>query len=216
MIDLGEPHRLILVRHGRTPHTAAGLVSGAGMDPQPGLDEVGLQQAAAVARHLTEHPESPDPAGRVLVASPLLRTRQTAEAVSRLWRAPAAPTDDRWAEAHFGDWEGLGVPEIQQRSPGRWEEMLQDPALSPPGGESWLAVRERVLDAWQEAAVGAPGGVHVIVTHLTPIRVVLAEALGMPHWAMMRLAPGPGSVTVLDRWRDGGMRVVSVGERPGG
>ena len=214
MSDLGQPHRLILVRHGRTPHTAAGLVSGAGMDPQPALDEVGLRQAEAVARHLTQHPDAPDPATAGLFASPLMRTRQTAAAVSRLWQDRAAATDGRWAEADFGEWEGLSVPEIQGRYPGAWERMLQDPALQPPGGESWQAVRERVLDVWHEAAAGSPGGIDVVVTHLTPIRVVLQEALGMPHWAMMRLAPGPGTVTVLDRWRDGGLRVVSLGERP--
>ena len=62
---------LILVRHGRTEANAGGLLQGRLDLP---LDDLGRAQAAAAGKALTG-------ASRV-VSSPLLRTRQTAEAGS--------------------------------------------------------------------------------------------------------------------------------------
>src|SRR6476619_5094200 len=70
---MGDPTRLVLVRHGRPDGTW-------GRDPDPGLDAVGREQAAAVAEVLA--PLGPLP----VVVSPLRRTRET-----------AAPLLGRWA-----------------------------------------------------------------------------------------------------------------------
>jgi probable phosphoglycerate mutase len=210
-VDLGQPHRLVLVRHGRTAHTAAELISGAGADPSPPLDEVGVGQARAAAAALAALAAQSGPVDD-LRCSTLLRARQTAHEVGAALGLGPADLDDRWAEAHFGSWEGLSVAEVLARHPGAWEALLADEGLAPPAGEAYVAVQERVLAAWQQLAV--PGRTSVVVTHLTPIRVVLAHALDLSRPAALRLAPGPGSLTVLERWQDGGTRVLTVGERP--
>lgn len=204
------PHRLILVRHGQTAHTAEFRVSGAGYRPEPELDVEGRQQADRIGQHLARQQA---PIDEVLV-SPMLRAQQTAEAiVSRLQTAKATVAAD-WSEAHFGEWEGLGVAEIVQRFPGAWEAALDDPDLAPAGGESLTAVRQRVLAAWDRHVV--PGRTTMVVTHLTPIRAVLAHALDIPQSSFARLVALPGSVTIVDRWSDGGASVLAVGERPDG
>jgi probable phosphoglycerate mutase len=147
-----------------------------------------------------------------VVMSPLLRSRQTAGVIAERLGAVHSCVADQWSEAHFGQWEGLGVPEVVERYPGRWEEMIADPAVRPPGGDSLLDVRERVLSAWRSAVV--PGRTTLVVTHLTPIRIVVAEALGTRHEAFPRVFAAPGSITVLDRWQDWGTAVIAVGERP--
>jgi broad specificity phosphatase PhoE len=103
--------RLVLVRHGRA---AAGWDA----DLDPGLDDVGHRQAAAVAEAL--HPLGPLP----IVVSPLRRTRETAAPLEARWGVEAVveplvgeivgPTDDLAArgawlrEAMAGTWSDLG------------------------------------------------------------------------------------------------------------
>lgn len=204
------PHRLILVRHGQTVHTAEFRVSGAGFRPEPELDPDGLRQAHQIGRHLAQQEAPIDE----VLASPMLRAQQTVAAMLEQLGAEAAALAPDWSEAHFGEWEGLAVPEIVERYPGDWESMLDDPDRAPPGGESLTQVRQRVLAAWDRQS--APGRTTLVVTHLTPIRVVLAHALSTPQSAFGRVVALPGSVTIVDRWEDGGAVVLAMGERPDG
>jgi broad specificity phosphatase PhoE len=66
--------RLVLVRHGRA-------TGGWDDDPNPGLDELGQQQAVAVARRLAAGPPI------AIVSSPLRRCRETAAALAKTWSA---------------------------------------------------------------------------------------------------------------------------------
>lgn len=206
--SVAAPHRLILVRHGQTPHTAAGLISGSGFRPEPRLDQDGYRQALGAAERLTMRAERIDQ----LLASPLLRTRQTAELIAeQVGLEPASPAR-AWAESNFGAWEGMSVEDVVRRFPGGWEGLIADAEAAPPGGESLSQVRHRVLEAWRD--LENPGRTSVVVTHLTPIRIVVAECLGTPLEAFGRIMAAPGSITVVDRWADGGVAVLTVGEGP--
>ncbi len=204
--DLGPPHRIILIRHGQTAHTVGDLISGSGSDPQPDLDGEGLAQARAAAARLSQWVGAVDR----IVTSPLPRARQTAQEVARGSQV-ALTQDASWTEAHFGSWESLSVAEVVDRFPGQWEAMIGDPLLGPPQGESLDRVRRRVIAAWD--SLGGQAGTTVVVTHLTPIRIVLAHILGTPHESFGRLLVRPGSLTVIDRWADAGAVVITVGER---
>lgn len=205
-----QPHRLILVRHGQTVHTAQFRISGAGFRPEPILDEAGMQQAHAIGEHLARQQIRIDE----VLTSPLVRARQTAAAMLEHLAAGELTLAEPWSEAHFGAWEGMSVPEVVERFPGAWEAMLRDPDLAPPGGESLAQVRHRVLAAWDQRA--APGRTTLVVTHLTPIRIVVARALSTPQEAFARVVALPGSVTIVDRWPDGGTALLALGERPDG
>lgn len=61
---------LIIARHGRTPANAAGELLGR-RDPE--LDDLGRDQAVAIAMAV--------PSGARVISSPLLRCRQTADAI---------------------------------------------------------------------------------------------------------------------------------------
>src|SRR4029453_404852 len=94
----------------------------------------------AAARHL---------AGRgidVIVASPLQRTRQTAEAAAAVLGVPIE-FDGDLRELDFGSWEGLTAGEAREKSPlafRRWSGALD---VRPPGGESVADVSTRVARA---------------------------------------------------------------------
>lgn len=206
--DLADPHRLVLIRHGQTSHTAARRISGAGYRPEPGLDDMGREQASAAAQRLLRSGVAVDD----FVVSPLLRAQQTAAVIGERLGLPGASLEADWSEAHFGSWEGLTAAEVSARQPGAWQAMIGDPAVPPPGGESLLQVRARVLARWRASAV--PGRTSLVVTHLTPIRIVLADTLGVPDEKFMQLLAAPGSITIVDSWSDGGAAVITMGERP--
>lgn len=114
-----------LVRHGKA---AAGF----GSHPDPGLDDIGRKQAAAVAKMLDlQHQHRPK-----LLSSPLARAYETAQVLAGHWQAPIeiesrvaeipSPTKDlearaQWlSEAMAGNWSSLDET-VQQ-----WRQALAD------------------------------------------------------------------------------------------
>ena len=87
---------LIVVRHGRTPANAAGQLLGR-RDPE--LDELGRAQAAAVGIAI--------PTAARVISSPLMRCRQTAEAINT-----SVEIDERLIEVDYGDFEGLAIGDV--------------------------------------------------------------------------------------------------------
>lgn len=150
---------LILVRHGRTAANAAGLLQGRADHP---LDEVGQAQAARIAVALGD-------VDRV-VSSPLLRARETAAHLGR-----AVEIDDRWSELDYGEFEGRPLHEVSAQDWARWRA---DPHFAPPGGESLLALHERVCAALVDLADAARRDTVVVVAHVSPIKSAVAWALG--------------------------------------
>ncbi|NMB61848.1 MAG: histidine phosphatase family protein, partial [Chloroflexi bacterium] len=86
--------RLILVRHGRTSANQAGRIGAIKDYP---LDETGKEQAARVARRLKR-----DFPIAVIYASPILRTKQTAQAVADEFGLGDIQFRDELKEYYFG------------------------------------------------------------------------------------------------------------------
>ncbi|TDE13506.1 bifunctional RNase H/acid phosphatase [Jiangella asiatica] len=204
--ELGTPTTLLIVRHGQTALTAARRFSGGGVDG-PELDEVGRGQAARAAELLAA-------SGAIaVVASPMVRTRQTAEAVAaRL--GVSVRVDDDWRECHFGDWEGRTLAEITERYPEGVASWYGSTATAPPGGESLDDVARRVSVARDKLLARYPGQTVVVVTHSMPMRVLTRIALGAPPATLFRLLPAPGSVTEIQHYADGTIALPRFGQRP--
>jgi len=230
--DPGAPAVLLVVRHGRTPLTAQGAFSGSG-GADPELSDDGRADAARVAGLLAglvaglvagqvagqvpaASPSGPLPdVGRVdhLVCSPLARTRQTARIIGdRLGLQPVA--DPAWQEIGFGAWDGLRYDEVAARWPRELLAWQGSATVAPPGGESLAAFAEQVRAARSRLVAAHPGRTVAVVTHATPARVVLQEALDAGDAALWRTRVSPGSVTAVRYWRDGGVEVVAVNHLP--
>jgi len=70
--------------------------------------------------------------------------------------------------------------------------------VAPGGtGESFLAVEERVLAALDRLLVAHLGRTVVVVSHVTPIKTLVAHALDAPLRSLFRMELAPASVTVL-------------------
>jgi alpha-ribazole phosphatase len=193
-----------LVRHGQTELNKARRYQGATDSPLTGF---GLLQAEALARRLRRIPF------KVAVVSPFLRSRVTAEAILGDRDVPIVE-DPRWNEVHHGRWEGLTYREVRTRFPQeantRFSDALHGRAT---GGESLAEVAERVARAWSSMLQQSPGGRVLVVTHATPVQLVLCALSGMApalHW---RWRIDLGSVTALDVY-GGGAIVRMVNEMP--
>jgi probable phosphoglycerate mutase len=133
----GKPTPTVLLRHGQTSMSVHNRYAGRSDVP---LTDTGVQQAAAAAKRLAT-------AGiGAIVTSPLQRAVQTAGEVAAVTGVPVV-TDDGFRETDFGAWEGLTFAEVRERWPSEMTAWLADPAVAPPGGESFTEVSERVTAA---------------------------------------------------------------------
>jgi broad specificity phosphatase PhoE len=157
------------------------------------LTDLGRRQAAAVGASLAGLDVA-----RVVV-SPLLRARQTAEAFGLPATVPVE-VDERWIELDYGSWDGQP---LRSMSASAWDGWRADPSFSPPGGESLVALAERVSGACADLAAAGECGDRdvVVVSHVSPIKAAVAWALGVgpeTSWRMFldvaavcRIAVGP-------------------------
>ena len=189
----GEPTVTALLRHGQTPMSVQKRYAGRTDAP---LTEVGVQQAAAAAKRLAS-------AGLgVIVTSPLLRTVQTAQAVAAVTGA-AVVTDDGFRETDFGAWEGLTFAEVRERWPAEISAWLADPEVAPPGGESFTDVSARVTAALDRVLAARAGQTVLIVSHVTPIKMLVAAALLAPPAALYRMHLDVAALSEIDWYADG-------------
>jgi broad specificity phosphatase PhoE len=193
---------LHLLRHGQ--HDLGGGVL-AGRMSGVGLTERGRTEIAAVAERLADENIA------ALYASPLQRTRESAELLSERLGLPIEFRDDLM-ELDFGEWTGTTFDSI--RADPRWQSWSRHRSLSRiPGGETMRAVQFRAVEAILEIGERHRDSASVIVSHGDVIRSALVFALGMPLDFYGRIEVAQGSLSTI-RIDDGGIRVVSINERP--
>ncbi len=203
----GPPCTTALLRHGQTALSVERRFSGRGADPE--LTDVGLAQAAAAARRLAADAQTTPYAA--VYSSPLRRAGQTAAAVAAALNLPVR-TDERLAETDFGEWDGYTFAEVQAEWPADLEKWLADPAVAPPGGESFASTMVRVQDAREEIAAAHLGERVLLVTHVTPIKSLLREALDAPPAVFYRLHLDLASLCEVDWYADDAAVVRSMND----
>ncbi|GAA1738959.1 hypothetical protein GCM10009809_37890 [Isoptericola hypogeus] len=195
----GEVRTVVLVRHGVTPLTEVRVYSGGGV-PGPSLTTRGRTQAARAADAVFRIGKDlwPDlPRAGVLVASPMVRTLETAAAVGRRIGSHVQ-LDERFAECVFGDWEGLTPDRIADGWPEEFTAWATTGTQPAPGGESYADVGERAWAGLRDVVASSPGASStVVVAHTVTIRSLVGRALGAPPASWPRLRVPPCSLTVL-------------------
>ena len=189
----GEPTATLLLRHGQTPMSVQKRY--AGLTDAP-LTDTGVRQAVAAAKRLAS-------AGiDAIVASPLQRAVRTAEEVAAVTGIPVL-TDDGFRETDFGAWEGLTFAEVRERWPSEMTAWLADPEVAPPGGESFAEVSERVTAALHRVLAGRTGQRILVVSHVTPIKTLVAAVLLAPPAALYRMHLDVAALCEIDWYADG-------------
>lgn len=169
------PSVLWLVRHGQSAGNVArdaAQAEGAHRIPltlrdvDVPLSDLGREQAASLGKWFAQRDERPE----VLLASPYVRARQTAE----IFRAnggcvPDEPicTDERLREKEFGILDGLTTHGITHFEPQQAEfrRLLGKFYHRPPGGESWCDVILRLRAVLDTISLHHAGRPVMIVAH---------------------------------------------------
>ena len=185
------PKRLWLVRHGQSQgnvardaaHEAGHAVIDLDLrDVDVPLSNLGHQQAEATGHWFAALPEHERP--EVLLASPYIRAKQTAEAICQAGglAGGSKPTilDERLREREFGVFDGLTSVGIRQHYP---QEAAHRAKMGkfyhrPPGGESWADVILRLRSALNTINLQFAGKRVLVVGHQVVVmclRYILEE-----------------------------------------
>ncbi|OBF85717.1 bifunctional RNase H/acid phosphatase [Mycobacterium sp. 852002-51163_SCH5372311] len=199
----GTLTRMLLLRHGQTELSVQRRYSGRG---NPALTELGRQQAEAAARYLAER-------GGIaaVISSPLQRAYDTAAAAAKALGLDVA-VDDDLIETDFGAWEGLTFAEAAQRDSELHRRWLRDTSTEPPGGESFDAALERVRRARERIIAGYQGATVLVVSHVTPIKMLLRLALDAGPGILYRLHLDLASLSIAEFYSDGASSVRLVNQ----
>ncbi|MDE3725218.1 histidine phosphatase family protein [Nocardiopsis sp. N85] len=197
-----SPTRLLLLRHGQTPLSVERRFAGRGDIP---LTAQGRVQAEAVARRLAARTID------AVVSSPLERTLRTADFAAKALGLPVE-IEDGFVETDFGDWEGMTFAEARIHAPEAVDRWVSDPEVGPPGGESFAAVARRVGAARDALVSRHRGRTVLVVTHVTPIKVLVQQALTAPLSALYRMHLDTAALTEVDVYADGPMVMRSFND----
>ncbi|KZB62740.1 histidine phosphatase family protein [Thalassospira sp. MCCC 1A02491] len=139
----------VFIRHGETDANRAGIIAGSN---EPPLNETGREQALAIA------PLMAQASWRAVYVSPQDRARTTANLVLPDYEARVL---DGLRERHWGDLEGRPIAELCPRFD------------TPPNGEGFDAMCQRVSFAMQQALAEVSDDLTVIVAHSGVARCIL-------------------------------------------
>lgn len=148
--------RILAIRHGETAWNKDARIQGQLDIP---LNDTGLWQATRTAEALRSETIA------AVYSSDLKRAAQTAMAIAQA-QGLELNHHTGLRERHFGECQGCTWTDLETRRPDvtdAWRRRVPD--FAPPGGESLLALRERVEQAFQELAARHVGEQIVIVAH---------------------------------------------------
>ena len=187
--------RLILIRHGDLGDRYRGRYIGRTDAP---LSAKGRRQAAALAGPVAQLN------GALFLASPLRRTRETAEIA--LGADRAFESDVNLREIDFGRCEGMSFAEIAAADPAavdRWAGLDGD--FTFPDGEGIVNFRERIRAA-AERIIAGPAQTVVLFAHGGVIRFLICHFLGLPDQHHLLFDVCPASISEIRI--DGGKGVL--------
>ncbi|MEW5717435.1 MAG: DUF3090 family protein [Chloroflexota bacterium] len=178
---------VLLIRHASNDYVKEGRL--AGLLPGVHLNAQGQREADALARrlnHLSLH---------ALYASPLDRTRETAQAIAQCQKLDVQVCDGL-IEVDVGTWTGKLIKDLEATD--AWTQLREQPAAFQfPGGDSIAQAQARIVAAIDAIVAAHPEQIVAVVSHADPIKLALAHYLGMDLNQFSRLVIAPASASVL-------------------
>lgn len=194
---------LCLIRHGETANNREKPPRLQGRRTDPALSPEGRRQAEQTARFLSS-------AGlKKVFSSPLLRARETAEAIATPHGLDVITVDDL-VEVDVGLWEGRNWTEIEKADPEAYRAFMENAAENPYlGGETVAAVLERSGPALERLLAENLGSCIAAVAHNVVNRTWLGRLLGLPL-SKYRSVPQDNCGVNLIRYRRGEVKAVTI------
>jgi broad specificity phosphatase PhoE len=180
---------LYMVRHGQTAASRENRFSGSSDPPLTAVGEAMAQAFARVHASLTWD---------AIYTSPMLRTRQTADALCRLTGVQAI-VEEGLKEVDYGEWEGLRQDDVKERWPEAFEYWADDVASrGTPGGETAFQVAARAMRVVEGIRSRHERGNVLLVSHKATLRVITCALLGLDvRLFRERIAYPVGAVTMF-------------------
>lgn len=176
--------QVVLVRHGVTDWNEQGRLLGRSETP---LNERGRAQARAVGEAL----RALSPAE--ILTSPQRRTAETAEGIGRICDCPVR-VDERLAEVWLRAWQGKTFAELHDDPD--VHAYLRDPFHRSDEIEPFASVRARIGELVAELRATPRASPVVLVSHGDPLRILVAELLGLPPGSFRSFAIDNGSISL--------------------
>jgi probable phosphoglycerate mutase len=182
--------RLLLIRHGETPHNAGQMTLGREDVP---LNERGLLQAESVGESLRGEPIT------AIYASPLQRATATAAPLAQALGLSVEVEDDL-IEMDIGEVENLTFAELAERFPDFLKEWRSERVadLCMPGGESLRQVQQRAWASLVAIREKHPDDLVAAVSHNFVILTVLCQVMGIDLSNFRRVRQDLGAVSVVE------------------
>lgn len=185
--------RLDLLRHGETE-----LGGGLRGSLDDALTEQGWQQMRAAV--IEQGPWDR------LVSSPLQRCARFAEELAAKLGLPVE-FDKDLQELHFGAWEGQSAAALMETDAEALGLFWADPySFTPPQGEPVAAFSARVLAAVARLQAAYAGERLLLISHGGVMRLLLAQARGLPREQLLNVEVGHGALFSLSVEIDGSLR----------
>lgn len=177
--------RLDMLRHGETE-----LGGGLRGSLDDALTDIGWAQMRAA---VTEG----GPWDRI-VSSPLQRCARFAEELAATLRVPLH-MDSGLQELHFGEWEGRSAAQLMETHAQDLGLFWANPyAFTPPGGEPLLAFSARVVSVVERLHLTYATERILLVTHGGVMRLLLAQARGLPREQLLQVEVGHGALLSVE------------------
>jgi probable phosphoglycerate mutase len=194
---------LYLVRHGQTDYSRENRFCGS-IDPP--LNATGMAMATALAARLGGE------RWEAIYASPLLRTRQTAQPTATRAGVPLL-VEEGLREIAYGEWEGRAESEVERDDAERFRAWSGRPGwVAPPGGETGFEVAVRAQIAVRRIQSEHGQGKVLVFSHKATLRVLLCALLGIDiDLFRVRVAQRVGALNIVD-FTAGGPQLRTLGD----
>jgi probable phosphomutase (TIGR03848 family) len=191
---------LLLIRHGDNDYSQSNRLPG--RLPGIHLNEKGRTAVGQVAERLSQVPIT------AIYSSPLERTMETAELIAGTLKLDVNPREGL-IEIDCGDWQGQKISNLKRLK--LWKDVQNFPShFSFPGGETFFVGQQRICQEIESICrEHGPKDVLICVSHADPIKLAVADYVGIPIDLFQRLYIAPASITAL-KILDGDTRLLML------
>lgn len=194
---------VIIVRHGECKGNREGLFRGRNDFP---LNEIGISQARELAKEVKQFKPTK------IFTSPLLRAKQTAEAI-RLECGVEVEERNALNNIKIGPWEGKNKDYIAQKYSQEWKIWLEEPEkLLVTGMETLDSVQERVRNELDLLISKHVGETLLIVSHRAVLKPLIASCINIRKPYFWRIHIDTASYSILHYRKKQGFILVQLNQ----
>ncbi len=193
----------ILVRHGQSETNVSGVFPD-DASASPHLTEEGVRQARDIGQHLKKLDVD------IIYTSPIIRAVETANLINESLGTRIV-VDERLKEVKLGKLAGKRTTEVFNIKPEWYLDYFED--LDRFGLEKYPEIIKRMKGAIDDA-LSSGHNVAVFVSHLEPIRAIVAYALGAVGPSIRTVKIYNASMTILNVTAPTEYEVIAVNWRP--